>query len=215
MARPDAVMWDMDGTLVDTEPLWHVALAEAAGRLGGSLPAEVAQAMTGTDDRTTMRMLNEHTGAGLTGAELGELHAAIVARVTVLLQDGPPLHDGALDTLRGLQKAGIPQALVTSSPRSVAELALETIGRDLFAAVVTADDTDLRKPDPAPYLMGAAALAADPALCWAVEDSASGAAAAQAAGCRVHLAPSAVPTAHAPGRIALSSLTDLLVEATA
>ncbi|PRX97261.1 HAD family hydrolase [Allonocardiopsis opalescens] len=206
---PSAVLWDMDGTLVDSEPLWAEALDEAAAELGRPLTAAVHERMTGTDDRTTMRMLVEYTGASIGEAELDALHDRIVARVVDMLRTAVPVHPDAPPTLRALRGAGVPMAVVTSSPASVTATVLERLGRELFDAVVTAADVERRKPDPAPYLLAAELLGVAPDRCWAVEDSPSGAESAQRAGCRVFLVPDAVPAARTEGRRPLAALTEL------
>lgn len=208
--RPRAVLWDMDGTLVDSEPLWGAALGEVATELGRPLTPEVREAITGTDDRTTMRLLADHTGTDATEDELEALRERIVARVAGLLEAEVPVLEGALEALHGLRATGVPLALVTSSPRRVAEISLAALGPDRFDAVVTAEDVAQRKPDPEPYLLGARMLGVDPVQCWAVEDSPSGALAAERAGCRVLLAPGALAGARAPGRVDLAALAEVL-----
>ncbi|GAA4905335.1 HAD family hydrolase [Streptomonospora salina] len=208
--RPQAVLWDLDGTLVDSEPLWGVALSEVAAELGRPLTPEVREAITGTDDRTTMRLLARHTGTDATEDELDALRDRIVGRVAGLLEGEVPVLEGALDAVHGLRAAGVPLALVTSSPRRVAEISLAALGPGLFDAVVTAGEVTRRKPEPEPYLLGARELDVDPARCWAVEDSPSGALAAERAGCRVLLAPGALAAARTPGRVELATLAEVL-----
>ncbi|MDA0567536.1 HAD family phosphatase [Streptomonospora sp. S1-112] len=207
---PRAVLWDMDGTLVDTEPLWGVALDEVAAELGRPLDQAIRDAMTGTDDRTTMRMLAEYTGVAVTGARLDALHERIVERVAGILRESVPVLEGAVEAVRGVRAAGAATALVTSSPRRVTEVVLGALAGAEFDAVVTAEDVERRKPDPQPYLLGAHLLGVPPTACWAVEDSPSGAEAAERAGCRVLLAPGALPGAHGPGRTHLAALNALV-----
>ncbi len=209
LRRPAAVLWDLDGTLVDSEPLWAVALNEVAEQLGRPLTPEVRQSMTGTDGPTTMRLLAQHTGYPADDTELAAWHDRIVARVIDLVAHGLPVMPHAAGALHTLGTNGIPQALVTSSPRCLAERALERLGESHFTTVVTADDVSQRKPDPGPYLVAAQRLGAASAHCWAVEDSPSGARAAESAGCVVLLAPTAAPQAHGPGRLALTSLAQI------
>lgn len=210
MAWPEAVLWDLDGTIVDSEPIWMTALDSVATELGRGLTPEVAQQISGTDDRATMRIMAEHTGADLPDHEWVALHDRVVEHVIAAIAQEPPIHPGALETLRGLRAAGVPQALVTSSPRHIAETVLAALDPGLFVTSVTSEDVTERKPDPAPYLRAARVLEVAPSRCWAVEDSPSGAASAQSAGCRVHIVPSATESADGPGRERMEALTDLL-----
>jgi beta-phosphoglucomutase-like phosphatase (HAD superfamily) len=104
--------------------------------------------------------------------------------------------------------AGLPHALVTGSERRFMDVVLARTGLR-FDALVCADDVSVTKPDPEPYLLGAKLLGADPASCYALEDSPNGVAAAEAAGCRVIAVPSLVPIEPAPGRAVVSSLSEL------
>ncbi|GAA3862434.1 hypothetical protein GCM10023084_14860 [Streptomyces lacrimifluminis] len=193
-----AVLFDMDGTLVDTERLWWEAVEQVAGR-----PLTVA------DQPEVLGRPVEHTAdwlAAATGVEAGqlaaELHREFAARVSTGIVPRP----GALDLLDELARAGIPTALVTASPRAVADTVLEALGATRFAVSVTADDTERTKPAPDPYLAACRALGVDPAACVAVEDTATGVASADAAGCAVLAVPSLAPIEAAPGRTVLDSL---------
>nr|WP_170134239.1 HAD family phosphatase [Murinocardiopsis flavida] len=199
----------MDGTLVNSEPLWGEALEEFVREHGATLTPEVLLAVVGTDDRTTMRVIANHLGRPVPDAVLDEWHDDVVGRVLRLLRDRVEPLPGAMRALAALHAEGVPMALVTSSPREVTDLVLPHIGGDRFAAVVTSADVVRRKPDPEPYLTAAKLLDVDPGAAWAVEDSPSGAASAEAAGCTVLLAPGAAPGAASPGRIALRTLDEL------
>lgn len=199
-----AVLFDMDGTLVDTERLWWEAVEEIAGR-----------PLTEADQPDVLGRPVEHTAAWL-GAAVGrpdddvaaELHHAFAESVRTGIVPRP----GALDLLAALAAAGIPVALVTASPRAVADVVLDALGADRFAVSVTADDTTRTKPAPDPYLAACRALGVDPAACVAVEDTETGVASAEAAGCAVLAVPSLAPIGAAPGRTVRESLTGVTVE---
>ncbi len=177
-----AVLFDMDGTLVDTEVLWWRACVEVAGRLGHELtPADACRVRGRAAEHVASGLApGEPTAVAATAAMLND---AFAHRVT----EGVTLLPGALTLLDELMAAGIPAALVTASPRRIADATLRTIGAHRFRLTVTADDTPRTKPAPDPYLRAMAALGVDPAACVAVEDSPAGAASAGAAGCPVLL----------------------------
>ncbi|MFF4899084.1 HAD-IA family hydrolase [Streptomyces sp. NPDC001068] len=193
-----AVLFDMDGTLVDTERLWWEAVERVAGRtLGESDEPEVL----GRPVEYTAHWLAGRTGRS--GADLAaELHREFTDRVRTGIVPRP----GALDLLDALAAAGVPTALVTASPRAVADLVLDALGAGRFAASVTADDTGRTKPAPDPYLAACRALGVDAAACVAVEDTETGVASAEAAGCAVLAVPSLAPIGEAPGRTVRDTL---------
>ncbi|KOV58922.1 hydrolase [Streptomyces sp. MMG1121] len=194
----------MDGTLVDTERLWWEAVEQVARR-------PLAEA----DQPEVLGQAVEHTAAWLAAATgrpeadlAAELHREFAERVRTGIVPRP----GALDLLDELAAAGLPTALVTASPRAVADLVLEALGAWRFAASVTADDTDRTKPAPDPYLAACRALGVAPADCVAVEDTATGVASAEAAGCAVLAVPSLAPIGAAPGRTVRETLAGVTVE---
>ncbi|MFD5234202.1 HAD-IA family hydrolase [Streptomyces qaidamensis] len=200
----EAVLFDMDGTLVDTECLWWEAVAEVAGR-----------ELTEADQPDVLGRPVEHTAAWLalgTGRPATELAAALHREFTDRVRTGIVPRRGALDLLDALARDGIPTALVTASPRAVADTVLAALGTHRFAVSVTADDTEHTKPAPDPYLAACRALAADPARCVAVEDTQTGVTSAEAAGCAVLAVPSLAPIAPAPGRTVRNSLEDVTPE---
>ncbi|MER5833409.1 HAD-IA family hydrolase [Streptomyces sp. NPDC002130] len=199
-----AVLFDMDGTLVDTERLWWEAVEEVAGR-----------ELTEADQPEVLGRPVEHTAAWLasdTGRPATELAAALHREFTDRVHTGIVPRRGALDLLDALTRDGIPTALVTASPRVVADTVLAALGTHRFAVSITADDTERTKPAPDPYLAACRALAADPARCVAVEDTQTGVTSAEAAGCAVLAVPSLAPIATAPGRTVRDSLEDVTPE---
>ncbi|MFF4630497.1 HAD-IA family hydrolase [Streptomyces griseorubiginosus] len=206
MSRPalHAVLFDMDGTLVDTERLWWEAVERVAGR-----------PLTEADRPDVLGRPVEHTAAWLaaaTGNPVGDLADALHREFADRVRTGVVPRPGALDLLDALAREGVPTALVTASPRAVAEVVLQALGgASRFAVSVTADDTEHTKPAPDPYLTACRALGVDPASCVAVEDTETGVRSAEAAGCAVLAVPSLAPIEPAPGRTVLEGLEGVTV----
>jgi HAD superfamily hydrolase (TIGR01509 family) len=186
-----AVLFDMDGTLVDTEKLWDLALRELAIGYGRVLSDAARAAMVGGSAESTMLLLRDDLG--LPDLDLTEANALLAARVHELFADGVPFKPGAVELLAAVRAAGIPTALVTNTGRTLVDLALRTIGASNFDAVVTSDDVTRTKPHPEHYLAATRALGVDPARCVAIEDSPTGLASARTAGCVVVAVPSEIP----------------------
>ncbi|WP_380280131.1 HAD family hydrolase [Kitasatospora purpeofusca] len=184
---PAAVLFDMDGTLVDTEQLWWQAAAELADELHHCLTDADAPEVLGQAIEHTAAHLHRVSGTALSESELatrlGDSFAGKVAAQTVP-------RPGALALLASLRDARVPTALVSASPRRVVDMVLGSIGRDWFAVTLAAEDTPRTKPAPDPYLAAASLLGLDPATCVAVEDTPTGVASATAAGCAVLAVPS-------------------------
>lgn len=199
-----AVLFDMDGTLVDTERLWWEAVEHVAAGLGRSLTEADEEDVLGRPVEHTAEMLSRATGAPFTEVA-ADLHREFADRV----RSGVVARPGALRLLDALAADGVPTALVTASPRVIADLVVEGLGPDRFAVTVTADDTPRTKPAPDPYLAACRALGVEPASCVAVEDTRTGVSSAEAAGCAVLAVPSLAPIAAAPGRTVRESLEDV------
>lgn len=212
--NPVAVLWDMDGTLVDSEKLWTIALGDYAAHRGGMLSEATRLALVGSNMTRSMRMLLEDIGASTGPEHIAEAAVWVEARMAELLRADLPWRPGAEDVLRGLRAEGLSTALVTSTIRSLTEIALDTLGRDAFDVTVCGDEVDGRnKPDPEPYARACRLLRVDPADCIAIEDSPTGVASAVAAGCRVVGVPSEVALEPGPGVVVLESLEQLDVTA--
>jgi HAD superfamily hydrolase (TIGR01509 family) len=205
-----AVLWDMDGTVVDTEPYWIESEFELVGEHGGSWSTEHALNLVGNDLLVSGRYIREHAGVDLDPAEIVErLLDKVVARV----EQRVPWREGALDLLGRLGEAGVPCALVTMSYRRFVDPILAQLSPGTFEVVVTGDVVSRGKPDPEPYLTAAALLGVDPWSALAVEDSNTGARSAEAAGCTVLVVPNHVPVLAGERRVFRDSLQGLTVAA--
>ena len=211
--QPAAVLWDMDGTLVDTEPHWIAAGHALMARHGASWSHEQALQLVGSALPDSGRLLAAHLAAEAgvhldPAAIVEELIAEVVRQVSASVVWRP----GALDLLRALGERGVPCALVTMSYRSLAGTVAALVP-GAFAVVVAGDEVARGKPAPDPYLRAAELLGVDPARCVVLEDSAPGVASGEAAGCRVVACPHMVPIPPAPGRSRVRSLAELDVDA--
>lgn len=208
MRGVEAVFFDMDGLLVDSERVWLEIETEVMARLGAEwTPEHQVHLVGGSMERTVDYMLAV-SGAGVPP---GEVRDWMVTGMVRRLSGGVHVMPGASELLDALRAEGVPVALVTSSLREIADAVLKSVGRDRFDAVVTADDVTRTKPDPEPYLTAARLLGVEPVRCVVLEDSPNGVAAATAAGCAVVAVPSLLPIEPAPGRLVISSLTEIRV----
>ena len=207
--RPVAVLWDMDGTLVDSERLWDVSMADLARHLGGELPAEVREELTGSSLPRTVAAIRGAVGLDPDDGDAATADGRwLLDRTKDLFAAGLPWRPGAREALALVRDAGWPTALVTSTYRELTEVALDTVGRD-FDVVVCGDEVTATKPDPAPYRRAAELLGVDPRDCVAVEDSPTGARSAVAAGATVLVVPADVAVAPGEGRVLRDSLVGL------
>lgn len=194
---PRAVLFDMDGTLVDSEKIWDATLQELAATLGGRLSARARASMLGGNLVRSISILHDDLGVTAdphtSGRRLLELTRQHFTREL-------PWQPGARDLLTAVRAAQLPTALVTNTHRDLVDLALRTIGPHHFDTVVCGDEVTHNKPHPEPYLRAAEQLGVAPADCVAVEDSPTGVASAAAAGCAVLAVPGPVPVPPGPRR---------------
>ncbi len=177
-ALPAAVLWDMDGTIVDTEPYWFAAETDLIAEYGGTWTHEDALSLIGSRLPSTAQAL---IAAGVT-LTVDEVLDRVAARLVAAQADGPPWLPGAQELLVALQAAGVPQALVTSSYRNVVGPVMDS---GLLVTAVVGDEVFPGKPEPEPYLEAARRLGVDITGCVVVEDSPTGVAAGLAAGAHV------------------------------
>ena len=199
----EAVMFDMDGLLVDSEPLWYLAEGVVMARLGGVwTPADQHALVGGSMPSTVAYLLARATRS----AEPATVARWLREEMVELVRTRPlPALPGVLALLAEVRAAGLPHALVTSSEPAVVDAVLGRL--DLrFDVVVCAADVAQAKPDPEGYRLAAAKLCVDPQRCIALEDSPNGVAAAETAGYRVIAVPSVVPIAGRAGRVILPTL---------
>jgi len=204
-----AVLFDMDGTLLDSEKLWDVALDDLAAWLGGELSTAARNRMVGSSLGRSVAILHSDLGVEADPESSG---CYLTDRMAELLANDLIWRPGAQAFLDAVHGTGWPTALVTSTHRRLTDIALRSIGPEYFAVTVCGDEVDRPKPHPDPYRKAARLLGVAPAASVAIEDSPLGVTAAEAAGCVVVAVPSEVPIAPAPTRTVWPSLEGRTVE---
>ncbi|HCB04474.1 MAG TPA: hydrolase [Nocardioides bacterium] len=204
-----AVLWDMDGTLVDTEPYWIECEFALAAKYGGEWTDADAMQMVGNNLVDSGRYMKHRWGVELSPEEIvDELLDGVVAMV----QSDVPWRPGATELLSALTGAGVRCGLVTMSYERFVAPILSQLPPETFRVVVTGDQVEFGKPHPEPYLTAAAALGVRPEDCVAIEDSNTGAKSAEAAGCTVLVVENHVPVLDGPRRVFRDTLAGLTVE---
>jgi HAD superfamily hydrolase (TIGR01509 family) len=180
-ARYRAVVFDMDGLLLETEDLWHAAESELFRRHGVDFTREDQLSLIGTGAEVSSRYYAERLGMPIErGPELFEEMIRLMHEQVRRQVDARP---GARELVADLRRLGVPLAIASNSPRYLVDDALATAGlADAFDVIVTADDVERPKPEPDIYRLACERLGVPPADAVALEDSASGVAAAKAAG---------------------------------
>lgn len=204
-----AVLWDMDGTLVDSEKLWDVSLSALYRSFGGALSRETRMSLVGASAAETMVTVFAELGLQQDPEAMEESARWLHQYTAQLFEGGLPWCDGAPELLEMLAVEDIPMVLVTNTQRELTECALNSIGRHYFSDSVCGDEVPSGKPAPDPYLRAAELLGLKPSDCLAVEDSVTGAAAAEAAGCAVLVVPNDVVVPGGRRRYHVDSLAGL------
>ncbi len=208
---PRAVLWDMDGTLVDTEPYWFSAERDLVEGFGGTWPEHHAKAIVGLDLMDAAAYIQEHAGVPLGRREIVDrMLDGVIARLARRI----PWRPGARELLADLNAAGVPCALVTMSWRRFVDPIIAALPDHTFTAVITGDivPEGEGKPHPTPYVMGAEECGFAPEECLAIEDSPTGVASARAAGCPVLGIPNVRSIREGPGVTVMPSLEGLGVD---
>lgn len=211
--KPSAVLWDFDGTMVNTEVVWIASEIAVMSRYGVQWTYEQGAAGCGSAASDAIRML-----LGEAARQLGEpldvepdaFWAEVAGNVQHHLEtQGPPWLPGARELLTELSDAGVPMALVSSSPPDLLNAGLQHMPRGLFATVVSGPEMPRGKPAPDSYLMAAERLGVEAADCVVIEDSLPGTAAGRASGAVVVAVPCMHPLPTAAGQVNLESLAGL------
>jgi HAD superfamily hydrolase (TIGR01509 family) len=200
------VLFDMDGLLVDSEPIWFEAECAVMARLHGKWSEADQHALVGGSLPHTVSYLLARAERPASREEVGRW--LVEGMTSLLMSRSLAMLPGAAELLAEVRTAGLPHALVTSSERPIMDAVLLQLGVD-FTATVCAADVATSKPAPDPYLLATSLLGTDPRSCVALEDSPNGVASAEAAGCRVVAVPSLVPIPARPGRVVAASLSEV------
>ncbi len=208
---PGAVIFDLDGVLVDAEVWWDEVRLAWAGQLGRSWTAADQAAVMGANSLGWARIMRQRLDLDLSPEQIvDDIVGAMVQRYAT---HGAPLIPGAVAAVRRLAEAGVPIAVASSSHRLVIDAALDSLGiAGLFRVVVASDEVAHGKPAPDVYLLAARELGVDPSSCLVVEDSLNGVLAARAAGMTVALVPNAAVPPAAGAREAASMILGSLAE---
>ncbi|MGJ3508630.1 HAD family hydrolase [Enemella sp. A6] len=210
MTHPAAVLFDNDGTLADTEPMWVEVEREVCREIGGEYTPEVRDATLGNSMEGTAEILID--AAGRTDLEVAEVSELLTVRAVERLESGGfEFMPGAVELLAALDEAGIPLALVSAADTRVLAAVTSRLPKPYFSVIIGNDSVTRGKPDPEGYLMAAAELGVNPADCLVIEDTAKGAQAGNASGARVIVVPNAegIVVPEAPRRSFVDTLAGL------
>ncbi len=203
------MLFDLDGLLIDSEPVWYAVEAEVMERLGARwTPADQEACVGGPVGKSVAYMLK------VAGRDLSPtmLRDELLAGMRARLRTDVPLRPGAVELVDAVRASGVPTALVSSSYRSLVDAALQRLGGARFDVTVAGDEVERGKPDPEPYLAACAWLDAGPSRCVVVEDSPVGVASGQQAGCFVVAVPSVAGIEPADRRVVLDTLAGVDAE---
>ena len=202
---PAAVLWDMDGTLVDTEPEWIATERALVTSHGGEWTDEDSKRLVGSALIEAGEYIRIRGRLPMTAEQVVE---TMVQRIVERLKESITWRPGARELLTDLRAHGVPCALVTMSYRQLADVVVSALTPDTFGAVITGDEVVNGKPHPEPYLRAAGELGVDIAECIVIEDSTTGARAGLASGARVVAAPNVVDV-QLPGIPTVSTLVGM------
>lgn len=192
--RPQAIFWDMDGTLTDSEPLWEEATYYLSERMGRRLTPQLRQHTVGATFETTAGILATHAGIELTQADIEHYRAMMYEHVQQLFATKLQVFPGIRELLTQLQAWDIPMLVTTNTARCIADSAISALGRDFFIHSICGDEVPQGKPAPDIYQAAAAWCSVPPEDCLVFEDSTAGMTAAVAAGCQVIGLPATAAT---------------------
>lgn len=204
MTLPQAVLCDMDGTLVDTEPYWEDAKLRLTAKYGVPFTKEDVVPLVGRSMMVTIEALQK---AGVPLSEEDVL-AALVDEVADRVSQGIPWLPGAQTFLQRMANASIPCALVTQAWAPVATHIVEA-SNGVLGVLISGGDVSHPKPHPEPYLLAAERLGVDPVHCVAIEDSPAGVESAEAAGTQVLVLPGMHPVGSGPNHHPVESLEEI------
>jgi len=199
----------MDGTLVDSEKLWDISLAALYEQLGGRLTPEVRAALVGGSAEDTILTVYTDLGLEMDPVAMEDSSRWLHDYTAQLFERGLPWCEGAQELLEALAAEGVPLALVTNTQRALTDQALKSIGSQHFSATICGDEVPRGKPAPDLYLRAAELLDLRSEFCLAIEDSVTGSAAAESAGCPVLVVPNDVAVPVGPRRHQVDSLADV------
>ena len=208
---PSAVLWDMDGTIIDSEPYWVAAEIDLVHKFGGQWSHEDGLQLVG-QGLTHSALVLQNAGVDLS---VDDIVNTLTDHVIDLLQDSVPWRPGAVQMLTAVAEAGIPQALVTMSIERMARLVADVVPGTPLSVIVAGDHVTNPKPDPEAYMLGAQLLGVSALDCVAFEDSNAGILSATSAGAVTIGLPNLIDISVSPAdafwpSLAEKSLTDLI-----
>ncbi|HVA61614.1 MAG TPA: HAD family phosphatase [Mycobacteriales bacterium] len=209
MRSAAAVLFDLDGLLVDSEPLWTRAEVELAASLGHVWDPALKAAIAGTRLELAVPTILTHYGIEPDADTVSAASEFLLARMAELFATDLPTRPGAVQLADAIRAAGVPIALVSSSYRRLVDAALAGLGEHRFDVTVAGDEVTHGKPDPEPYLRAAAGLGVRAGDCVVLEDAPAGVASGEAAGAIVVAVPDVVPIAPTPLRPVVATLAGI------
>lgn len=201
------VLFDLDGTLIDSEPLWYEVGRTVIERHGGTWTTASSMKLLGVSLPKIGEALQ--TAVGRTDLSGEFLLNEVVQEISGLLRANLTWRPGAVSLLASLNAASVPVGLVTASYQAIVDAVKSHLPAGTFQATVSGNDVTVGKPDPESYLLGAKRLGVEPDRCVAIEDSPTGIASAEGAGCHVIGIPSQQPLPESMGRLVLTSLEEI------